>query len=257
MSYPNFDGKHDQQSMIEPRRYLEYMKQRGLLPTKPPPEAVILCFQRRLLTYVQTHHVLEPCDGFLTDLGYLVETGRRVAIMGNFGIGAPAASVALEELIAFGVRRFITIGTAGTIQPSIGIGDLVVCDKAIRDEGTSHHYLGPGKYALPSPELTAKLGAALTERGERFHVGTSWTVDAPYRETVAEARRYQEEGVATVEMEAAALFAVGRHRGVEIAAVFSISDSLAGLEWHPEFHSDKTTRGLETIVQAAMSALTV
>jgi uridine phosphorylase len=58
-------------------------------------------------------------------------------------------------------------------------------------------------------------------------------------------------------MEAAALFAVGRHRGVEMAAVFSISDSLAELEWRPEFHSDKTTRGLEAIVQAAMSALTV
>ena len=75
------------------------------------------------------------------------------------------------------------------------------------------------------------------------------------RETVAEARHYQAEGVATVEMEASALFAVAAFRGVEMGAMFTVSDSLASLKWKPEFHSELTQKGLETIYRAAVHAL--
>jgi uridine phosphorylase len=255
MRFPNFDGKHTHPSLIEPRRYLEYMKARGQFPTQPPPEAVILCYQRRLLAHIKASHELVPGDGCFADLLYLSETQRRVAVAGNFGIGSPAAATVLEELIEFGAVRFVSIGTAGTLQRDIAIGDLVVCDKAIRDEGTSHHYIATDKYAHPSARLTRRVADALTAHGEPFRIGTSWTIDAPYRETIVEATHYRDEGVATVEMEAAALFAVAQYRGVELAAMFSISDSLADLEWRPEFHSDKTSRGLEAIYQAALAAL--
>ena len=231
MRYPNFDGKHAERSLIEPERYLVYQRARGKMPTRPPPEGVILCYTQRLLAHVRTNHQVEPCDGFLPRLFYLTESGLtesgpRVGVMGGFGIGAPAAAIILEGLIAFGVRRFISIGTAGTLQPDIAIGDLVVCERAIRDEGTSHHYLPPDKYALPSAPLTAALAAALGRAGRPHRLGTSWTTDAPYRETRAEAAWYQAEGVAAVDMEAAALFSVAAYRGAEMAAVFAIFDSL-------------------------------
>ena len=108
--------------------------------------------------------------------------------------------IALEELIAFGVKRFISIGTAGTLQKDIKVGDLIVCEKAIRDEGTSYHYLKPSKYAYASKEMTKRIKNALDALEQKYFVGTSWTIDAPYRETVVEARQYQKEGVATVEM---------------------------------------------------------
>jgi uridine phosphorylase len=255
MRYPNFDGKYAERSLIEPERYLAYQRARGQMPTRPPPEGVILCYTQKLLAHVRAHHEVEPCDGFLPRLLYLVESGRRIAVMGGFGIGAPAAAVILEGLIAFGIRRFISIGTAGTLQPDIAIGDLVVCERAIRDEGTSHHYLPPDRYALPSASLTAALASALERAGRPHRLGTSWTTDAPYRETHAEAAFYQAEGVAAVEMEAAALFSVAAYRGAEMAAVFTISDSLADLEWRPEFHSEETVRGLETIHAAALETL--
>ena len=156
---------------------------------------------------------------------------------GSLALAGSKPADVLEEFIAFGVSRFLSVGTAGSLQHHIGIGDLVVCDRAIRDEGLSHHYVAPGKYAHASPDLTARLVRALDNDGQSFVVGTSWTIDAPYRETKAEVSDYQQEGVACVEMEAAALFTVAHYRGVEMGAMFTISDSLASLEWHPEFHN--------------------
>jgi uridine phosphorylase len=64
-------------------------------------------------------------------------------VVGGFGIGAPAAATVLEELIALGVREFISIGTAGCLQPQRALGEAIVCTGAIRDEGVSHHRHGP------------------------------------------------------------------------------------------------------------------
>ena len=120
----------------------------------------------------------------------------------------------------------------------------MVCEKAIRDEGTSHHYLKHSKYAYASKGMTNKIIISLEKLNQKYFIGTSWTIDAPYRETVAEAKQYQEEGVATVEMEASALFAVAQYRNVELGAIFTISDSLAELQWKPKFHLKKTKKGL-------------
>ena len=176
----------------------------------------------------------------------LDETDDRIAVAGGFGIGAPGAIVVLEGLIVQGIRRFLSIGTAGSLQRHLAIGDIVVCDRAIRDEGTSHHYLPPDTYAHASPAATARLVDALQATGTPHSVGTSWTTDAPYRETIAEVQHYQAEGVLAVEMEAAALFAVAAYRGVEMGSLLTISDTLGDLKWDPHFRSDTTRESLET-----------
>jgi uridine phosphorylase len=207
------------------------------------------------MKYIVENHKVTPVDGFHGIMYLLPETKNEVAIIGQFGIGAPVVASILEELVAFGVKRFISIGTAGTLQKDLNIGDVVVCERAIRDEGTSHHYLKPSKYAYASKAMTDRIKKALDSFGQKYVSGTSWTIDAAYRETVAEARRYQKEGVATVEMEASALFAVAQYRKVEIGAVFTISDSLAELKWSPKFHLRKTKKGLEILYKAALKAL--
>ena len=253
-TYPNFPGKQAEEAIIQPARFLEYLKSRQSHPAFPPPQGIILCYQRRLLDYIlATHQTTQPPHGL--GLILLDETEGRVGILGGFGIGAPAAATLLEEFIALGVSRFLSVGTAGSLQAQIGIGDLVVCDRAIRDEGVSHHYLASEKYAEASALMTKRLSAALNAGGHQFTLGTSWTTDAPYRETRAEVMRYQSEGVACVEMEAAALFAVAAYRGVELGAMFTMTDSLASLEWHPEFHSARTQQGLEILYQTALACL--
>jgi uridine phosphorylase len=174
-------------------------------------------------------HKSRPCFS-------LDRTNNAVGVAGDFGYGAPAAAHLLEELIAQGARRFISIGLAGALARPLRIGDVVVCSEAVRDEGVSHHYLPPARTATASPALTARLNYALDHGGLAYTTGTTWTIDAPYRETIEEIRHYQESGVATVEMEAAALFAVGEARGVDVAAAFVVSDSVADLSWDQQFH---------------------
>jgi uridine phosphorylase len=185
----------------------------------------------------------------------LPSTDGRVGLLGQFGIGAPAAAAALEELAAAGTPAFVSVGTAGSLQQDLTVGDLVLCRAAIRDEGVSHHYLPPAKLATAPAAMSAALAAAMGDAGIGFRTGTSWTIDTPYRETVAEARHYQGEGVLCVEMEAAALFAVAQVRGLQVASAFVISDSLADLVWNPQFHGKEVETGLVTLYHAAVSAL--
>lgn len=255
-SFPNFPGKHAHDAFFSPQDYLAYIRQLGVMPDFAIPDGVIFCFQNSLLRHIEQQYDVEPVALFAGKFYLLPECDRRVAVSGGFGIGAPAVTTVLEELIAVGVRRFISVGTAGALAKALQIGDVVVCDRAIRDEGVSHYYLAPVRYAHASPGLTDQLDLSLRQAGLNPVRGTSWTIDTPYRETVAEARHYQDEGVWCVEMEAAALFAVAEYRGVELASAFAISDSLAELVWNPQHRASDTQASLPRLFVAATEALT-
>jgi uridine phosphorylase len=255
MPYPNFAGKHEHEAFFTPQDFLAYARRTQQLPELSMPEGVIFCYHNGLLRKITEQEDTEQIAAFRS-IRILRNSGGKAGICGGFGIGAPAVTTLCEELIALGNRKFISIGAAGTLQPHVQIGDLVVCDRAVRDEGVSHHYMAPDTYAYPTSALTAQLEQHLREMGHTITIGPSWTIDAPYRETVAEARHYQQEGVITVEMEAAALFAVAQYRGVEIAAAFVISDSLADMVWNPRFESEKVEKGLWTLFTAARDTLT-
>ena len=256
-SYPNFAGKHAEEAMFTPADFAAYLRRSGALDSYQPPAGVVLCYQRSLYNHVlQAEGLKSPGrSGALHGLVLLPSTGGRVGLLGQFGIGAPAAAAALEELAAMGTSAFVSVGTAGSLQRDLNIGDLVLCKAAIRDEGVSHHYLPPAKLATAEAGMTAALEAALRQAGVPFRAGSSWTIDTPYRETIAEARRYQAEGVLCVEMEAAALYAVAEVRGLQVSSAFAISDSLADLVWNPQFHDAEVQAGLVTLYQAAVSAL--
>jgi uridine phosphorylase len=254
MTFPNHRGKHSEKALFEPQDFIGYVRKLGRYPTAKPPEGIILCYSDSLIDYVLKNHKVTTVKAF-GELHLLDDTEGKVGIAKVYGVGGPCAALTLEEKAAFGVRKFLSIGYAGSIQKDIGIGDVLVCDRAIRDEGASHHYLPSSKYAHASAGLTARIKDALEAMGVEYRVGTSWTTDAVYRETVAEVRRYQKEAVAAVEMEAATLFAVAEFRNLEIGCILTISDSLANLKWQPEFHSDAARAGLETLFKAAVLAL--
>ena len=161
----------------------------------------------------------------------------------------------MESLAAIGVRRFVGLGTAGALRRGLDTGDVVVCDRAVRDEGVSHHYLPPARFADAAPDLTTRLHDAFAAAGLAPTIGSAWTIDAPFRETVLEARHYADEGVAVVEMEAAALFAVGAVRGVDVASAFAISDSLADGEWVPQFGDPRLADRLAAMVATTVDVL--
>jgi uridine phosphorylase len=256
MGFPNFSDKYKERSMFEPSEFLNYLKSIDKYPMRHAITGAVFCYDRRLMDFIKKTHMVESEDTFFAKVLYLNDTHKKVAVIGDFGIGAPAAVVALEMLIALGAKKYISIGTAGTLQAYIEVGDLVVCDRAIRDEGVSHHYNASSKYAYPSEIATKKLLTILNERRQKFHCGTSWTIDAPYRETKEEAEYYQREYVAVVEMEAAALFSVAAYREVEMCSIVTVSDSLANLHWQPQFYHERTEAGLEMLYQIALEFMT-
>ncbi len=253
MSFPNFKNKHKEDALITPQKFLEYRKKLGKFSKFKPPKGVIFCYSNELLDYIIKNHEIRKVGGFYGEFYLLKETEDQIGVLGNFGFGAPVVVILMEELIAFGVKKFLSVGIAGSLQKHLRVGSIIVCNKAIRDEGASHHYLEPSKHSYASKTLVKKIEETLSKFGLEYVVGTTWTIDAPYRETVVEVKKYQKEGVLTVDMEASAIFAVAEYRNVEVGAIFAISDYLAELEWTPKFHV--STKYLEKLFQVAKEVL--
>ena len=237
MPFPNYPDKYLERSFVTAKDFWKYKKEIGRIPNVKPPKGVIVCYSTSLFNYILENHSVKKIDYTFGDHFYILEENDdQLGICGGFGIGAPMVAILIEELNTFGVKIFLSIGTAGSLQNSLQLGSFVVCDKAIRDEGTSYHYLKPEKYSFPSKKLIGKLIEVMKSMHLEFAIGTSWTTDAPYRETLEEIKQYQKEGVLTVDMEAAAIFGVAEYLNVDAGAIFTISDYLSEGEWKLHFH---------------------
>jgi len=154
-----------------------------------------------------------------------------------------------------GARRMILMTWGGILQPDIKAGDIVICNQAIRDDGTSHHYLPPEKYIQADTQLSDQLAQAIRARGAYCSTGTTWTTDAPYRETLDEVKQYQSEGVKTVEMESAGLFTIGQVRGIQTVSVVIGMDSLVAYRWQVPERLDDIMHSLEIVYTTCVDVL--
>jgi len=247
--------KYGDKAVIEPARVIQERKKIGLHPSCPVPAGAIMCYDAAFWDWVGAASSNVECDGWLKG-AYLVPCkDSRVLVLKVPGFGAPTAVMTLEELAAFGIKKFVNLGSAGGIQQDLNVGDIVLCDRAIRDEGTSHHYLPVEKYAYACTEMTGHLSTAFERKGIEYRRGTSWTTDAPYRETIDELRQYRSDGVATVEMEVSALFAAGTYRAVAVSAIFVVSDLLSEDDWDQGYHSAEKLEGLKKVFEVALDSI--
>jgi uridine phosphorylase len=222
---------------------------------KVKPEGVLFCLERGLPHRLRWRIPVERAGAMNADVYAVKKTKGKVAVLTSFGGGSPMVMELAEELAVMGVRKMILMTWGGTLQTDLQPGDIVVCNRAIRDEGASHHYLPHEKYVEASGSLVTALVEAIRARGAQCTVGTTWTTDAPYRETREEVMKYQSEGVKTVEMESAGLFTVGQVREVQTASVVIGMDSLATLRWETPERLDGIMRSLEIVYAAAIEVL--
>ena len=251
MSFPNHPDKYDAEPLIRPEQSTAYAESGDAVSSL---SGVVLCYSRDLMDYVTETYDGTMIDRYLGDLYVIEDTDGAVGVLGGFGIGGPTTAVMMEELIAGGVEAFLSVGYAGCLREDVAMGEYIVCERAIRDDGTSHHYVEPETYATPTDEFVGAIRTRLREEDDAFHVGPSWTTDAIYQETKAEIERYASEGVLTVEMEAATVFTVAEHRGVDAAAMFVVSDYLGLSEWEPQF--DAAAADLAALCDTALELLT-
>jgi uridine phosphorylase len=201
------------------------------------PEHCVFCFFPDVIADLAANGARELYLG----VGGESEMGRRIVYEIDFRgrrlmvahprIGAPIATASLEGAIAMGARKFIACGGAGVLTSSIAVGHIVVPTAAIRDEGTSYHYLPPSLEVKPHPKALRAIRETLKANGIGFMSAKTWTTDGLYRETRAKINLRRSQGCATVEMEAAAFFAVAKFHRVMFGQILYGGDDLGGDDW--------------------------
>jgi uridine phosphorylase len=168
-----------------------------------------------------------------------IYNGKRVALVLGF-LGSAGSAALLEELIAFGCRKFIVCGGAGVLQKDISVGHLIIPVSAVRDEGVSYHYLEPSREVECSQHIVEVMERELKKDSIKYIKAKTWTTDAIYRETKEKVALRISEGCVTVEMEAAAFFAVAKFRNVELGQILYGGDDLSGEEWDGRTWNNRT-----------------
>ncbi|MCZ6863354.1 MAG: nucleoside phosphorylase [Alphaproteobacteria bacterium] len=206
----------------------EARRQKGLAQAHVP-ELCLLDPDGDIVRHLMTTGVAQPVTAWACyhsvmhgfELG-----GRRVGVVGC-AVGAPYAVLVAEQMFASGCRLLLSITSSGELAPLGPRPYFILVERALRDEGTSYHYLPAEDYAPADPGLLARLGAAITDCGPVVHRGTTWTTDAPFRETVEVIERGNALGLAAIEMESAALYALAAARGLPIACLAHVTNAMA------------------------------
>lgn len=227
------DNKLDR-VLIEPRRRKD----------EPPVSSkIIITFTPFELDAALKAYDLDKAGGRTLDLSRLYPVGQPGEGPDLVGpaLGAPAAVFLLERIIALGARHIVTLSTCGSLQKDIHIGDIILPDDALSEEGTSVHYGLSGSVSRADSYLHDKLESALLQKGYPFRKGRIWTTDAPFRETLEKVRSYRDEGILGVDMEISAMMTVSAFRGVSLANLLVVSDELGDLRWKPGFSDESLT----------------
>ena len=142
-------------------------------------------------------------------------------------VGASFAVLVAEELHASGCSLIVSVTSAGVITPVGEPPYFILIDNALRDEGTSLHYLPAAQWSRIAGPLSDRLVGAFASLGEPVHVGPTWTTDAPFRETATAIDHARRAGVLAVEMEASALYAYAEARSRDVVCVAHVTNTMA------------------------------
>lgn len=223
------DKRSDEPSAFTPENLLREARRQKGLPVARVPDVCVLDPDGDLVRdLVRTGRAIRDrawaC--YHTDLQLLEEDGLRLGFVGG-AVGASFAVLVAEELFASGCRLLLSVTSAGQVTPLREPPYFVLIDRALRDEGTSYHYLPPGRFSGADQNLVARAAAALEREGPAVERGSAWTTDAPFRETASAIAARRAEGVLAVEMEAAALYAFATARGRAVLCFAHITNQMA------------------------------
>ncbi len=206
----------------------EARRQKGL-PVGDVPPICVLDPDGDLVDYLRASGQARPLAAWAcyhTTLDLFTLDGVELGIIGR-AVGASFAVLIAEELFVSGCQLLISVTSAGQITPLGPTPYFVLIERALRDEGTSYHYLPPARYSALDASLRERLSVAWDHGRVPRYAGSSWTTDAPFRETAQAIAAARAEGIAAVEMEAAALYALATAKGNPIICFAHVTNTMA------------------------------
>jgi uridine phosphorylase len=243
------------QSVFQPEALLREARRQKQLPEQPVPAVCILDPDGDIVRFLRKSGRARPFDAwpcYHTDLDAFDLGERTLGIIGRV-VGAPFAVLVAEELFAGGCRLLISLTSAGQI---IDLGSppyFVVIDRALRDEGTSYHYLPPGDFSEAAAVESAI--STLTRHRISVHRGASWTTDAPFRETAEAVAAAKAKGMLAVEMEAAALYAFASARNASVLCLAHVTNTMAQTECDFEKGREDGVHDALVVLELVIAAL--
>ena len=252
----------DATPVIDPESHVrEYAKRRGRDPNDNCPPLVIGGFidlmidpmaeavgavESKTRLGLRGPQTITRAKGATGDNDSTLRPGLRVGELdghpvgvARIPVGGARSAMTLEELMALGARTFLIAGATGALKPGIQVGDYVIATSALREEGVSYHYQPPEHPARADGPATRGLIEAAKASQRSAHAGRVWSTDAPYREFTGKVRRYGEQGVLSVDMEASALMIVSEFRGADLGMILTVSDLVYRRDWPNIFGTDE------------------
>ena len=223
---PILEFDPDRNAILNPRTY-------GM--DSPLPGIGVMCFFQDVIRKLDKQKKLVKIGVILCELGkipvFQCTFKKRKLFVVHAGLGAPFSAGILEELIARGARQVVVAGGCGVLQKKIAVGHLIILNSAVRDEGTSYHYLTPNREVKPTLSVTRAVERVVQKHKYPYLMGKTWTTDGYFRETLQKREIRIKEGCVVVEMEAAALFAVAKFRGIGIGQILYGGDVVVPEGW--------------------------
>jgi uridine phosphorylase len=214
------------------------------------PEICILEFDGDLTDKLQARGELEPCDAwpcFHSTMWRWKSEDLSCGIIART-IGGPYTVLIAEQLAVCSAKLIVGLASAGRLDSRIPLPSIVLADEAIRDEGTSYHYLPASRTVKGTQGILPALERCLRETELPVRRGLVWTTDAPYRETEEQMQRYADMGALAVEMQAASLFAFSQRQGCAVALVAHLTNA-------PDHEGEAFAKGPEDADVSILAAI--
>ena len=224
--------KYDHASLFEPENMLREARRQKNIPEGQLPTICILdpdgdILRNLLATNRATINPYWAC--YHTELFNFKYEGIEFGIIGC-AVGAPFAVLIAEELFASGCQLLISVTSSGLILPKQKPPFFVLIERAMRDEGTSYHYIPPSDFSYINSELLAMLEDTFSELTIPVSRGATWTTDAPFRETATAIEQAKSLGILAVEMEASALYAFAQARHKAVICFAHVTNQMGNVE---------------------------
>jgi uridine phosphorylase len=239
-----------------PENLLREARRQKQIPEGLIPPVGILDPDGDIVRYLQATNQAERHPAWAcyhTDLHHFTYDGLEFGIIGC-AVGASFAVLLAEELFASGCQLLISLTSSGQIRAKGNPPYFVLIEKALRDEGTSYHYLPPVDYAYLNPAWLDRLSGAFEALAQPVYRGATWTTDAPFRETAQAIAQARAAGILAVEMEAAALYAFAQARQKAVICFAHVTNQLGHIEGDFEKGEANGSRAALQLVAATARA---